>query len=132
MKISAHIALGLFTGLIAYYYFDISVAVIVFVMQVGLVFDARIKKKLKWEPLHTIGFLVLVSVIMGLVNVTYGIATFLSYGLHLFVDLFVYEPLPFLWPLSKKEFTFPVKHSEKIVIIVSGMGSLIFIFKIVT
>ena len=127
MNLSAHSSLAIFSAL----FFTLPSAVIVFFFQLFPLIDAALKKVFSWEPFHTLGFFILTSILVMLINFKLGVFASLSYLIHLISDVFVHEPLPFLWPFSKREFCFPVKHSERIVIGACLFGSLLFIILII-
>jgi len=125
MNFPSHLSFGLFTGLLTYYLTqNIIAALIMFIIQIMLILDFLFKKLIAFEPLHTILALIGTWIVAFLIAPAYHWYVLLAYGSHLFLDLFVEEEIPLLYP-SKKQLTYPIKKSEKYVLITSITGSAV-------
>jgi membrane-bound metal-dependent hydrolase YbcI (DUF457 family) len=128
MNIKAHFMFGLFTALGVYYVTGEALpALVVFFIQVGLVLDFLFKKAINFEPLHSLIAMVTVWMATFFLWPLYHWYVLAAYFSHLFLDIFVFEEIPLLYPF-KKQLMYPIKHSEKFVITVSLAGSLVFLF----
>ena len=122
----AHILVALFSGLLAP---DIHTGVWVALAQMLPLADIGLKHVFKYEPLHTIfGSIVLGFLYWANLPLIF-IFLLASHGLHLLIDILVPEGIEFFAPYSKRKLRFPVPRSELIVSILSGVGSLILLFR---
>ena len=122
MKAQTHANIGVFLGLVGYVFFGWVGAILGFLFHVVPIADGWLRWKLRGEWMHTIlGLLIGISLV-GIIAPKYVWISLLSYGLHLFVDLFVDERLPYLWPISKQGYSFPLQNSEFYVNVMSAAG----------
>ena len=131
MKFIAHATFGIFTALLVYYFTSsIVTSTIVFLVQIALILDFLFKKAIQFEPLHTVVAMLLVWLLAFLIFPAYHWFVLLAYFTHLFLDIFVKEEIPLLWPF-KQELMYPIDHSENFVTIMSCTGSLVMLALIV-
>ncbi len=131
MNFLAHLSFGIVTALLVYYLTSNMVgATIVFLFQIVLILDFVFKKIMQFEPLHTIVAMLVVWGLSYWLFPAYHWFVILAYFTHLFLDLWVHEEIPLLWPF-KQQLMYPVKNSEEVVTILSCIGSIILIVLIV-
>ena len=127
MNFKAHFTFGIFTALLVYYFTNSIIAsLIMFTIQIMLILDFIFKKIMNFEPLHSILAMLVAWFVSFLIVPVYHWYVLLAYSSHLFLDIFVYEEIPLLYPF-KKQFMYPIKNSEKFVIICSTVGSLLLV-----
>ena len=127
MNLKAHASAGLFSALAVFLATgDLTASVIVFAVQVGLILDFLFKKAIQFEPLHSLIGMIAIWVFSILLLPAYHWFVLMAYAFHLFLDIFVDEEIPLLYP-SKKRISYPIESSEKIVIIASLIISIILI-----
>lgn len=97
---------------------------IVFLGQIILVLDFIFKKIIMFEPGHSLLAMFGIWAISLLFLPAYHWFVLFAYFSHLFLDLFVEEEIPLLYP-SKKKLTYPIEHSELFVIVISVAGSIV-------
>ncbi len=125
MRFLPHALFGIFSGLVAYMITGNSVAFwVFFFVQIGLILDFINKKLGTREWLHTIMAMLIVSSVTYVTFKPYWTYVFLAYFSHLFLDIFVDEDIPLLWPFTYK-LMYPMKYSENIVIWGSVIGSIV-------
>jgi len=125
MNFMAHFMFGLFSGLITYQIsHNWTVAFIMLGVQIALILDFLFKKIIHFEPLHTLLAMLLVWMGSFFFFPAYHWYVLLAYFTHLFLDIFVYEKIPLLFPF-KQALMYPIDGSEKFVIVISGVGSLL-------
>jgi len=125
MNFKSHFTFGIFTGLLAYYFTsNLIAALIVFIVQIILILDFLFKKLIRFEPLHTIIAMIITWAVAFVYFPAYHTYFLFAYFSHLFLDAFVHEEIPLLYPFKQK-LMFPIKHSERFVIIMSLLGSLV-------
>ncbi|RMD58108.1 hypothetical protein D6825_01965 [Candidatus Woesearchaeota archaeon] len=100
------------------------VALIFLTFQIGLVLDFVFKRLIGFEPLHTFLAMVFVWLLSLVFSRQLSVYVLGAYFSHLFLDLFVDEPVPLLWPFEKI-ISFPIKGSEWFVIVLSIAGSVL-------
>lgn len=116
--------LAVFLGLVGYATYGLPGAIIASVFQILPVADGWLRWKLKGEWMHTITAVAVAVFLTWLIAPELAWLVLLSYGLHLVVDLFVDERLPYLWPFSQQGFAFPFPDSELYVNVISAAGTL--------
>ena len=127
MNFKAHFTFGMFSGLAVYTWTnDVVAGLIMFFVQISLILDYRFKKVADFEPMHTVLAMILFWFASFMAFPSYHLYVLLSYFLHLFLDVFVDEKIPLLYPL-KKQFMFPIKHSEDFIIWGSCMGMFVLV-----
>jgi hypothetical protein len=127
MNFLSHFTFGVFTGLLVYYMSGRLLAgIFVFLIQIALILDFLFKKAIDFEPLHSLSAMIVVWLATFFVFPLYHWYVLFAYFTHLFLDIFVHEEIPLLWP-STKQLMYPIKHSEKFVQIVSVIGTLVII-----
>jgi len=129
MRPLAHLNLGIFTGLLAQYFFGWRIGVIVFVFQLIPLIDIFLEILIKKEPFHNVFAMVIMSALVASYSIFAAWLAFASYALHIIVDTFVEEGVELFYPFTKKTTKFPVWHSEDIVIAISALGILILVIK---
>ncbi len=127
MRPLAHLNLGVFTGLIAQYYFGWKIGIVVFLFQLIPLIDIYVGMFIRVEPLHNIFAVVILSGLVALYDFFAAWIAFVSYVLHIGVDLLVDEGIELFYPFTKKKFKYPVWHSEDIVIAISALGIAVFV-----
>lgn len=125
MNFWSHFTFGLFTGLLIYYITNnLTASLIVFIIQITLILDFLFKKLMNFEPLHTVIAMLGSWTVAFIFSPAFHWYVILAYFTHLFLDIFVYEEIPLLFPF-KKQLMFPIENSERFVTISSLIGSLI-------
>ncbi len=122
MKFQTHANLGVFLGLIGYALFGWIGAIAAFLFHVVPVADGWLRWKLRGEWMHTIAGVVVAVALTWIFLPNLAWLVLLSYGLHIVIDLFADERLPYLWPFSKKGIAFPLPNSEFYVNAASAAG----------
>mgnify|MGYP000592623309 CR=1 FL=1 len=131
MNFLSHFTFGIFTGLIIYYLTTNWLAAgIVFFIQILLILDFLFKKTINFEPLHTILAMLLLTIILYFIIPQYAWYVFFAYFTHLFLDIWVLEEIPLLYPF-KKQLMYPIQNSEKYVMLGSCIGILILLISLV-
>ena len=131
MNLKAHASAGLCSALAVFLATgNLTASLIVFAVQVGLILDFLFKKAIQFEPLHSLIGMIGIWAVSLLLLPAYHWFVLMAYALHLFLDIFVDEEIPLLYP-SKKRISYPIESSEKIVIITSLVISTVLIIIIV-
>jgi membrane-bound metal-dependent hydrolase YbcI (DUF457 family) len=127
MNFPSHLAFGMFTALLAWQLTnDVIGALILLIIQIVLILDFVFKKLIQFEPLHTALAMLVVWFIAFFAFPAYHWYFLIAYFTHLFLDIWVHEEIPLLWPF-KKQLMYPIKNSEMFVIITSIIGSVMLI-----
>ncbi len=130
MNFPSHFLFGVFTGLFVYYLTNNLVAAfIVFVVQIILILDFLCKRLFHFEPFHTVLAMLVFWLVSFFAFPEFHWFVFLAYFSHLFLDIFVDEDIPLLFP-SKKKLMYPIEHSELFVCVTSIVGSVVILFLI--
>lgn len=128
MNFLSHFTFGIFTALLGYYFFqDVIGALVLFFVQTGLILDFLFKKLLKFEPLHTVLAMIVAWLTAFFAWPAHHLYVIVAYGSHLFLDLWVHEEIPLLWPL-KTCVVCPIKNAERFTILTSFVLSVVIAF----
>ena len=131
MKFLTHSVFGVFTALLIFFFTqDLIAALVVFIIQIVLILDFIFKKVIKFEPLHTIIAMSVVWALSFLFFPKYNIYVLFFYFSYLFLDIFVKEDIPLLYPFKKK-LMYPINHSEEFVTYLSLIGIVILIILLI-
>ncbi|MBI4441483.1 metal-dependent hydrolase [Candidatus Woesearchaeota archaeon] len=128
MNFLAHLSFGVFSGLLVYKLTgNLAFAMTTFFFQVVLILDFLCKKAFRFEPLHTVLVMVAVWITTSVLFPAYHFFVLLAYSSHLFLDIFVDEEIPLLYPFRTRV-SYPLRRSELVVIWCSSIGSIVIIF----
>jgi len=131
MNFTSHFSFGIFTGLLTYYVTqDLTAALIMFFVQIGLILDFLLNKTIKFEPFHSVAAMLVVWLVSFFLFPAYHWYVLIAYFTHLFLDIFVDEEIPLLWP-TKYKLMYPIKNSERRTIIGSWIGTIVVVVLLV-
>lgn len=124
MKAPTHTNLAVFLGLVGYFMQGWPGAFVAFFFQILPIADGWLRWRLRREWMHTIAGVFVAVVVTWFIAPKLAWLVLLSYGLHIVVDVFTDERLPYLWPFSKQGYAFPFPSSELYVNVISAAGTL--------
>jgi len=127
MRPLAHLNLGIFTGLLAQYYFGWRIGLIVFVFQLIPLIDIYLDMAFKVEPFHNVFAMVAISALVAIYDIFAAWLAFASYALHIVVDTLVEDGVELFYPFTKTTTKYKVWHSEDIVIAISALGIFVLV-----